>query len=196
MDFVLSRELLHRKDELSPWQTGWCTSAVGPFPSANLPLWCWVLLTLVCNQRFTWIHLDSLLLCYLSSLTWLFFPSIFPPSHLYKHKPPAADSGHRWCSGDQCPAHRCPPLSLGTSACFSCSKGCGRGRWTMTNLKLTVEKTTEGRCLDSGLPMTKGRDENSMFKDREVLLHSYNAQFYPFVRPFFSWPWSPLLTSQ
>ena len=50
------------------------------------------------------------------------------------------------------------------------------GGQCLASMKLTLEKTTEERCLVSH-PMTKGRDGN--FKEREILLHSYKAHFYP-----------------
>lgn len=45
-----------------------------------------------------------------------------------------------------------------------------------SSMELTLEKTTEGRGLNN-LPMTKGRDGNSISNEREVPLHFYNAQF-------------------
>lgn len=45
------------------------------------------------------------------------------------------------------------------------------GGLCLANMKLTLENTTEGGCLDS-LPMSKGRDGNNIFKERGVLLYS------------------------
>lgn len=60
--FFLGDELLHCKCEVSPWQTGWCTSAGGPCPSSHRHLGCWVLLTPVWvrgSPEFTQIHFSS-----------------------------------------------------------------------------------------------------------------------------------------
>lgn len=43
-------------------------------------------------------------------------------------------------------------------------------------MKLTLEKTTEGRGLDN-LSMSKGRDGNSISNEKEILLHFYSARF-------------------
>lgn len=58
------------------------------------------------------------------------------------------------------------------------------GGHCLANMELTLEKITGGRCLDS-LPMTKGRDGNNIFQEREVLLPSYSAHFYPFTHLLF-----------
>lgn len=46
----------------------------------------------------------------------------------------------------------------------------------LSSMKLTLEKTTEGRGLDN-LSMSKGRDGSSISNEKEILLHFYSARF-------------------
>lgn len=125
----------------------------------------------ICSKRFTWTPPNSLL-SFLSSPP-AYFTQISLLSHMYKYKPPAPNSGHRWCFLGQCSGHvlvSLPQVPTSSTGHFLMREGmCQR-------MELTLEKTTEGRGLDN-FPMTKGRDGNSISNEREVPRHFYNAQF-------------------
>lgn len=100
--FFLSDELLHYKRERSPWQTGWCTSAGVSLPtSRSAPLILGAFEPCLQSE----VHLSSYR--FTSTPVFPFFPNCacFPqislPSHMYKHQPPAPNSSHGRCFGDQ-----------------------------------------------------------------------------------------------